>query len=43
MTDMEFLEVDSFVQWIVDIINKIKELFASLTSFLNGEDAEDAT
>lgn len=43
MTDMEFAEVDSFVQWIVSIINKIKELFASLTAFLNGEDAEDAT
>lgn len=43
MTDMEYAEANAFVQWIVDLINKIKEIFASLTSFLNGEDAEDAT
>lgn len=31
MTDTEFAEVNSFVQWLVDIINKIKEFFASLS------------
>lgn len=30
MTDKEFLEVDAFIAMIIEIINKIKEFFASL-------------
>lgn len=30
MTNKEFLEVDAFIAMIVELINKIKEFFASL-------------
>lgn len=29
MSDKEFAEVNAFVQWLVDLIEKIKEFFAS--------------
>ena len=31
MTDKEFAEVNGFVDWLVELINKIKEFFASLS------------
>lgn len=34
MTDKEFAEVNGFVDWLVTVINKIKEFFASLTQNL---------
>ncbi len=37
MSDKDYAEVNAFVQWIVDLITKIKEFFASLNIGGNAE------